>query len=81
MKMMYKMIATALNQEGLSETHHPQDYLNFYCLGKRESSLRDRSSLLGESSVSTMMLVSILVILCVLTNYEMLHTAQKTETD
>lgn len=36
MSMMYKIVAEALEKEGLSEVHHPQDYLNFYCLGKRE---------------------------------------------
>ncbi|KAJ4749067.1 Phospholipase D [Rhynchospora pubera] len=53
MKMMYKTIANALEQEGLSETHHPQDYLNFYCLGKRESSTRDRSSFMSEASTKS----------------------------
>uniref|UniRef100_A0A0D9YHH2 Phospholipase D n=1 Tax=Oryza glumipatula TaxID=40148 RepID=A0A0D9YHH2_9ORYZ len=37
MSMMYKIIAEALQKEGLDDTH-PQDYLNFYCLGKREVS-------------------------------------------
>ncbi|RAL44934.1 hypothetical protein DM860_003693 [Cuscuta australis] len=35
MSMMYKIVARALESAGLSE-RHPQDYLNFYCLGKRE---------------------------------------------
>jgi phospholipase D1/2 len=35
MSMMYKIIADALRKEGLDDAH-PQDYLNFYCLGKRE---------------------------------------------
>lgn len=35
--MMYKIVAEALQKEGLDDTH-PQDYLNFYCLGKREVS-------------------------------------------
>lgn len=34
--MMYGIIAEALEKAGLAEAHHPQDYLNFYCLGKRE---------------------------------------------
>uniref|UniRef100_A0A5B6Z9E0 Phospholipase D n=1 Tax=Davidia involucrata TaxID=16924 RepID=A0A5B6Z9E0_DAVIN len=38
MAMMYKIVAQALEKAGLSEVHHPQDYLNFYCLGKREAS-------------------------------------------
>ncbi|KAG2640874.1 hypothetical protein PVAP13_2KG125248 [Panicum virgatum] len=35
MSMMYKIVADALRKEGLNESH-PQEYLNFYCLGKRE---------------------------------------------
>ncbi|KAG0497352.1 hypothetical protein HPP92_002043 [Vanilla planifolia] len=38
MAMMYKVIGQALQRADLSETFHPQDYLNFYCLGKREPS-------------------------------------------
>ncbi|CAL5329748.1 unnamed protein product [Camellia sinensis] len=38
MAMMYKIIAEALEKEGLSDKYHPQDYLNFYCLGNREAS-------------------------------------------
>lgn len=37
MAMMYKIIANALEEAGLAEVYHPQDYLNFYCLGKREA--------------------------------------------
>lgn len=36
MSMMYKIIADALKKAGLSSKYHPQDYLNFYCLGRRE---------------------------------------------
>ncbi|WVZ62645.1 hypothetical protein U9M48_012365 [Paspalum notatum var. saurae] len=36
MSMMYKIVADALRKEGLHESH-PQEYLNFYCLGKRET--------------------------------------------
>merc|ERR1719154_782761 len=32
---MYQNIAQALTKAGVAG--HPQDYLNFYCLGKRES--------------------------------------------
>lgn len=35
MSMMYKIVADTLQSQGLLEAH-PQDYLNFYCLGKRE---------------------------------------------
>ncbi|CAK9155336.1 unnamed protein product [Ilex paraguariensis] len=38
MAMMYKVVAHTLEKAGLSEAYHPQDYLNFYCLGKREAS-------------------------------------------
>jgi len=36
MKMMYKLIAEALRDCGLTGQRHPRDYLNFYCLGNRE---------------------------------------------
>ncbi|KAM7265543.1 hypothetical protein ACFE04_003226 [Oxalis oulophora] len=38
MSMMYRIVAQALEKAGLSNKYHPQDYLNFYCLGKREAS-------------------------------------------
>ena len=38
MSMMYQIIGQAINKAGLADMHHPQDYLNFYYLGKRESS-------------------------------------------
>lgn len=43
MAMMYKIVAQALEKAGLSDHYHPRDYLNFYCLGKREA-LSSRSS-------------------------------------
>ena len=36
MEAMYSKIAAALSQTGAGAQRHPQDYLNFYCLGKRE---------------------------------------------
>ena len=33
MKMMYRYIAVAIEEEGLDT--HPTDYLSFYCIGKR----------------------------------------------
>ncbi|XP_028760535.1 phospholipase D delta-like [Neltuma alba] len=36
MSMMYGIVADALKRKGLSDQYHPRDYLNFYCLGKRE---------------------------------------------
>ncbi|KAK8472587.1 hypothetical protein PHAVU_002G248700 [Phaseolus vulgaris] len=44
MSMMYKIIADALAKAGLSDKYHPQDYLNFYCLGKREPQTSNISS-------------------------------------
>ncbi|KAK8636409.1 hypothetical protein V6N13_124155 [Hibiscus sabdariffa] len=41
--MMYSIIAKELDQAGLSDQYHPQDYLNFYCLGKREAPPSDSS--------------------------------------
>ncbi|XP_030523736.1 phospholipase D delta-like [Rhodamnia argentea] len=35
MQMMYRVVARELKQMQLKDSH-PQDYLNFYCLGKRE---------------------------------------------
>lgn len=35
MKMMYEIVAQELKCANL-ENSHPQDYLNFYCLGNRE---------------------------------------------
>ncbi|KAF3444456.1 hypothetical protein FNV43_RR14148 [Rhamnella rubrinervis] len=44
MAMMYRIVAQALENEGLSDQYHPQEYLNFYCLGKRESSSSESST-------------------------------------
>ncbi|KAK9076718.1 hypothetical protein SSX86_005052 [Deinandra increscens subsp. villosa] len=38
MKMMYEVIYKALQEMGLENEYEPQDYLNFFCLGTRESS-------------------------------------------
>ncbi|KAK1438662.1 hypothetical protein QVD17_04471 [Tagetes erecta] len=37
MQMMYKIIYEALQETGLENEYEPQDYLNFFCLGTRES--------------------------------------------
>eukprot|EP01018_Ginkgo_biloba_P016109 Gb_35652 [translate_table: standard] len=37
MQMMYEMIYMALEEVGLEKMYHPQDYLNFFCLGNREA--------------------------------------------
>jgi hypothetical protein len=34
-KMMYRLIAEALEEEGITNVQ-PKDYLHFFCLGKRE---------------------------------------------
>lgn len=34
--MMYDIIGQELRSQGISDLH-PQDYLNFYCLGNREA--------------------------------------------
>ena len=38
--MMYEIVARALKFMNL-ENAHPQDYLNFYCLGNREEAPKD----------------------------------------
>ncbi|KAF5733184.1 putative phospholipase d beta [Tripterygium wilfordii] len=48
MTMMYHIVAQALQKAGLSESYHPQDYLNFYCLGKREASSVGGSSQINQ---------------------------------
>ncbi|KDP38812.1 hypothetical protein JCGZ_04969 [Jatropha curcas] len=50
MTMMYKIIAKALKDAGLSDQYHPQDYLNFFCLGKREASSAYNSSQLNQTT-------------------------------
>jgi phospholipase D1/2 len=37
MQMMYETIYKALVEVGLEEAFSPQDFLNFFCLGNRES--------------------------------------------
>ncbi|KAJ3682088.1 hypothetical protein LUZ60_014661 [Juncus effusus] len=37
MQMMYETIYRALKEAGLEDQYEPQDYLNFFCLGNRES--------------------------------------------
>ena len=44
MSMMYKIVADALKQAGFADSFHPQDYLNFYCLGRREPLLSQSPS-------------------------------------
>lgn len=48
MQMMYETIAQELKSMGLNE--HPQDYLNFYCLGNREEQPKEASGSPKQSS-------------------------------
>uniref|UniRef100_A0A453MFP0 Phospholipase D n=2 Tax=Aegilops tauschii subsp. strangulata TaxID=200361 RepID=A0A453MFP0_AEGTS len=49
MSMMYKIIADALESQGLVDSH-PQEYLNFYCLGRRELAATPEASLCNDNS-------------------------------
>ncbi|RAL52418.1 hypothetical protein DM860_007275 [Cuscuta australis] len=49
MQMMYELIARELKSENL-EGSHPCDYLNFYCLGKREKCNEETSCLSSQHS-------------------------------
>lgn len=49
MQMMYEIIAGELKSMHL-ESSHPQDYLNFYCLGNREELPKEASPSLNQSS-------------------------------
>ncbi|MED6219049.1 hypothetical protein PIB30_032302 [Stylosanthes scabra] len=50
MAMMYKIIADALKDAGVSNIYHPHDYLNFFCLGNREPEASPTPSPHKESS-------------------------------
>lgn len=43
MQMMYEIIAKELKSMNM-ENVHPQDYLNFYCLGNREEPPKESST-------------------------------------
>lgn len=49
MQMMYDLIAKELKASGLVDSH-PQDYLNFYCLGNREPYAEEESTSGSNSS-------------------------------
>lgn len=49
MQMMYEIIAEELKSMHL-ESSHPQDYLNFYCLGNREELPKEASGSPNQSS-------------------------------
>ncbi|KAL7111592.1 hypothetical protein ACP275_05G099200 [Erythranthe tilingii] len=44
MQMMYETIYKALVETGLDKEYEPQDYLNFFCLGNRETGDSGKSS-------------------------------------
>ncbi|XP_043711628.1 phospholipase D delta-like isoform X2 [Telopea speciosissima] len=50
MEMMYRIVGQALEKAGLANQYHPQDYLNFYCLGKREDGAPEGSAQTNPSS-------------------------------
>nr|AEI99558.1 phospholipase D delta [Litchi chinensis] len=47
MQMMYNIVAQALKDMQMDMDSHPQDYLNFYCLGNREELPKDASNTNG----------------------------------
>lgn len=52
MQMMYEMVYKALQEVGLENQYHPQDYLNFFCLGNREEGV-DTSNAGNQSAANT----------------------------
>ncbi|CAI9093905.1 OLC1v1029506C1 [Oldenlandia corymbosa var. corymbosa] len=44
MQMMYDIIYKALVEVGLERTYEPQDFLNFFCLGNRETEIYGENS-------------------------------------
>lgn len=51
MQMMYGVVARELKKSG-HHNLHPEDFLNFYCLGKREEISKDTSSDANETAVT-----------------------------
>lgn len=52
MQMMYDIVASELRKEEIDDAH-PQDYLNFYCLGKREEIPEDDTLSSGKVILAT----------------------------
>lgn len=50
MQAMYDIVAKALKSVQLQDSH-PQDYLNFYCLGNREKLSEETSNDNGASVI------------------------------
>ncbi|KAK1362266.1 Phospholipase D [Heracleum sosnowskyi] len=57
MKMMYELIAQELHYANV-ENSHPQDYLNFYCLGNRENNNNNEPDAVAQPSSNGTTLVS-----------------------
>lgn len=53
MQMMYETIYKALVEVGLEDAFTPLDYLNFFCLGKREVAGRDNSFVENSAPANT----------------------------
>ncbi|KAL9227407.1 hypothetical protein vseg_003096 [Gypsophila vaccaria] len=53
MQMMYQIIFKALEETGMEHTYEPQDFLNFFCLGNRETSDEPSAASSSGSSGST----------------------------
>lgn len=49
MQMMYDIVAREL--KSMQMDSHPQDYLNFFCLGNREENPQQMSSTNGEAVI------------------------------
>ena len=52
MQMMYEVIYKALEEVGLEKQYEPQDYLNFFCLGNRETQDAEGRSDVGIDSAA-----------------------------
>lgn len=57
--MMYEIIAQELNSMQM-ENSHPQDYLNFYCLGNREEVPQGEPGLNNQTSNGELVTIQIL---------------------
>lgn len=57
---MYATIYKALEEVGLEKTFEPQDYLNFFCLGNRETQDRDDNANAGNANPAKSAQVSII---------------------
>lgn len=67
--MMYRIIGQALEKAGLSECNHPQDFLNFYCLGQREPETKDSSSVNNPTDNSALVCLNFILFSYFVLNY------------